>query len=167
MARTYRASGLLLALLFTLFVAPTYAAAQETPAVQQGQQSGPSYKDPGTATRIAGLITGGGHVYAGETKKGLLLLGGSLGSVISGYMLTLAACSTDHLDTSCSLASLAPYVLGVLGAAGFWAYGVVDAPEAAKRANARNGYAALPVEPLLGVNARGQATVGLRLSVGN
>jgi hypothetical protein len=163
MARTYRASGLLLALLFTLFVAPTYAAAQETPAVQQGQQSGPSYKDPGTATRIAGLITGGGHVYAGETKKGLLLLGGSLGSVVLGSVLTFAFCSTDDIY-SCSLA---PYVLGVLGAAGFWAYGVVDAPEAAKRANARNGYDALPVEPLLGVNARGQATVGLRLSVGN
>ena len=58
----------------------------ERPALLPAPQDDnkPGKKDTGTATLISVLITGGGQIYTGETNRGLLLLGGGLGSVVVG-----------------------------------------------------------------------------------
>lgn len=122
------------------------------------------YKSPGTATLISVLITGGGHMYAGETGKGLGLLLGSAGAIGIG-----AALSTS--ETSCygyvctTETNLGPLYIGSALAFGLWIYGVADAGEAARRSNVANGITDrfnLSVQPQV---LDGKLNAGIKLSI--
>ena len=100
------------------------------------------YKDPGTATLISVLITGGGQFYAGESGKGLFLMGGSLAAVLLGASASDAGTiECDWYDCYTTDENLTPFYLGVATAVGLWIYSVADAGSAARRSNERNGLA--------------------------
>ena len=103
-----------------------------------------SEKDPTIALVLSIVLTGGGHLYAGETGKGLLLLGIGIGAPIAGALL-----SED---------SDAPYIAGLLVGLGAYIYGIVDGRKAVERYNEANGFALVPV-PL-------ESGAGLAMRVG-
>ena len=111
---------LLLILLSGLIALPTRAQEQQ-------QRPRPLQKDPSAATVFAIVLPGGGHIYAGETTKGLVMLGTATAAPVAGSLL--------------GRESTVPRWTGSLVAIGIWIYSLVDAAPAARRANARNGYA--------------------------
>lgn len=116
-----------------------------TAQAQQGVAMPPAeYKDPGTATIIGVLVTGGGQMYAGETSKGLKLLAIGAGSMIAGEVLTISSCSS--LNTTCSAG---PIAVGALVYLGTWAYGLMDAGDAARRHNSAVGFKTARVVPVI------------------
>jgi hypothetical protein len=119
------------------------------------------YKDAATGTLFALFLTGGGHFYAGEPRRGALLLGGSVASVIAGAALS-------QFDDDCwpCKRDVRPFQIGIATSVGLWLYGVFDAHRAADRENDRRyfRYSALPAaEPLLESSPSGATRVGLRL----
>ena len=98
----------------------------------------PSRKSGTTATLLAVLIPGSGHLYAGETGKGLALLAGTVAAAGIGYSYSKSRCpsSSDNCDVT-------PMVAADAVALGLWVYGVFDAHNATRRTNlyadSRNG----------------------------
>ncbi|MEM1056180.1 MAG: hypothetical protein AAGI52_11685 [Bacteroidota bacterium] len=93
-------------------------------------------KSPGTARTISIFAPGGGHLYAGEPVKGVVLLAGTIGG------LAVAANAAPKLnddfqsrDYYTRHGTALGVGLGIAGAA--WLYGVLDSPHAARRANER------------------------------
>lgn len=121
----------------------------------------PGYKDPTTATLIGLVITGGGQFYAGETGKGFLLLGGSLAAVLAGSALSGVKCSSGSsgLFTGGCHVDETPLDIGVGIALGAYVYGIIDAPVAARRYDARG--LTVGIAPYIG--SRGEFGVALRL----
>ena len=107
----------------------------------------PSEKDEDLALVFSILLTGGGHLYSGETSKGITLLAIGLGAVVGGAVLTNA---TD---------SIAPYLIGATISLGAWIYGISDAKASVRRQNALNGFALVPAP----VEADGHVGAGLSL----
>lgn len=116
-----------------------------------------SPREPGTAQLYSFVVPGGGQFYAGETAKGAVLLTG----VAVG--LTVAVSEIDDLmedvpDRGYYTTHGTRFGAG-LGAAGvLWLYGIMDAPNAARRANRRNQLTVLP-------RPDGGATVALRVGL--
>ena len=115
------------------------------------QQQAPGYKDPGIATIISVVVPGGGQMYAGETKRGAMLLGIGMGGLIVG--------------SAASTTSTTPILAGSLLYLGTWIYGIMDASDSANRMNAKRGLAVgeVQVQPVVGVQREGGARVGLEL----
>ena len=132
-------------------------------AAQQGPgASMAGYKDPGTATLFSVLLTGGGQFYAGETKKGAVLLGLGLGSFIAGAALSTSSC--DYYD-GCST-NAAPLAIGALAYLGTWIYGIADAGAAARRQNAAHGFSTVGASPTMKTFANGRMGLGLSIKAG-
>lgn len=124
---------------------------------QAGGGYGVSQKDPGLATVISLFIPGGGHLYAGESRKGATILGVAYGSLIAGAA-----------TTSCSFGSGCrtwPIYVGVLGYLGAWAYGVADASNAARRANT-GGFGVYDLRPEVSSLPDGRLGLGLSARLG-
>jgi len=144
-----------------------FAAIATTPLRAQQRPETPAYdKDPGTAMLIGALVTGGGQIYAGETAKGLGLLGGAIASVGVGTALTLSSVEVNcDDDIYCEdETNYAPLVVGYLAALGLWGYGIVDAPKSVERMRARSQSASLPVVPTMSVSRDGSTHVGMSFS---
>ena len=137
-------------------VSPSQRQQQPDPQSQStgssGQQLAQSYntglsrKDPATATVLSVLVTGGGQLYAGETRNGLGLLLGSIGATLVGYVVSdFTGESNFHCDSfDCYYDTQDPDItpfwigLGISGA--MWLYGVIDASNAARRTNRERGF---------------------------
>ncbi len=161
---------------------PLASSAPATPAQQQpaqppyrggtaGQQvplqvaTGVPDKSPGTPRLFAVLITGGGHLYAGETTKGLTLMGISLGAWLAGTALSSPSCSFSGFDASCD-DGLGPLYLGAAVAGATWIYGILDADDAARRQNTRlASMANADLRPHLSSRSDGATRVGLSVSL--
>ena len=91
-----------------------------------------SEKDPGIAIIIGILIPGGGQIYAGDTSKGLTILGIGYGSLLAGNIL---AVSTGSWELA---------LLGYAGYLGATVYGILQATDDVEAANRRNGFAVAP-----------------------
>lgn len=122
------------------------------PATAQQAIPPAGYKDPGTATILSVVITGGGQLYSGDTRKGVMLLGIGMGGVTLGYTLAIQS------------GSAAPALLGYAAYLGSWIYGIMDASDSAQRMNAKNGLAGvLPanVSPVVSLDRSGGTQVGV------
>lgn len=105
-----------------------------------------SFKDPGTSTLIGVIVPGGGHIYAGEMGKGLMLLGIAVAGPVVGAAVSASTVEFSCDGWSCSDdTNYVPYALGAVVAVGAWVYGIIDADDAAHRVNQRNGLAIAPV----------------------
>lgn len=127
------------------------------------QEAKPSMKEPGTATIISILIVGGGQIYAGETTRGLLMLGGAYGSIIAGAVLASSA-SCDFDSLSCDTGSLAPLYIGALAALGIYVYSIIDAAPSARRMNAKHGYKVSSLAPVMRGGPSRTSQFGLRVA---
>jgi hypothetical protein len=92
-------------------------------------------KDPSLAAVLSFLVPGGGHLYAGEEGTGILLLAGGTLSLLIGTQT--AAEQILDCTTNCDTAGDGALFFGVAAYVGAWVYGMIDGPEAARRANAR------------------------------
>jgi hypothetical protein len=106
-------------------------------------------KDENTGLLFAVLLVGGGHFYAGEIRTGVTLLAISLGSLVVSQAVFL---NSESLDVT-------PLLLGYAVSLGAWIYGVADAKAAVRRANARNGFSAMPAP----ISNGDQLTAGIAL----
>lgn len=139
--------------------APITADAANTPPLPTPR--GPSYKEPGTATLIGVLITGGGHFYTGETGKGLTIMGVGVGAPVAGILISASTCDYVSNDV-CYGGNAVPALIGLGVGVGAWIYGIADAGASADRMNQRNGYT-LAVTPTVVPSQEG-ARPGLALS---
>lgn len=120
-----------------------------------------SAKDPTVATALSVMIPGGGQIYAGEAVKGGVILVGSGVALATG----VAVAKRDPYfgcPDPCWEFDTGPLLVGAGIAGALWLYGVVDASGAARRANRRNGAAALELMPTL-YAAEGRQRAGLSL----
>jgi hypothetical protein len=127
-----------------------------------GAPYGAGYKDPGTATLFSVLLTGGGHFYSGETRKGATLLGVGLGSFIAGAAMSGGVSCSDY---SCSN-NTTPLVVGSLVYLGTWIYGIVDSGNAARRQNAIHGFNTVGLSPTVKPLNNGRSGIGLEVAIG-
>jgi hypothetical protein len=150
-------------------------------STQLRAQVGPDhegYRDPGTAVLLELLVPGGGHFYAGESAKGALLLGGSVAAVTAGFAATMA--SRDPCEREVQFDAFnqcvrgsglnwTPLVIGAATAIGIHLYGLIDADDAARRANTRRlgATARPPMRPVLAAQRGGGAHVGVQVSLGH
>ena len=107
-------------------------------AADSARSSDRSPKNGTVATLLAVVIPGSGHLYAGETGKGLALFAGTVAAAGIGYSYSRTKCpsSSDNCDVT-------PMVAADAVALGLWVYGVFDAHNATRRTNlyadSRNG----------------------------
>jgi hypothetical protein len=130
-------------------------------------QASAADKDEGTATILSIVIIGAGQIYAGDTSRGLMMLGGAYGAIIVGAVLsTSAGCDYNFAfdDLSCHDANLAPLYLGALAAAGIWVWSIVDAAPTTRRMNEMRRLALLETGKVLVSHENGRTRVGLRQS---
>ncbi len=114
-----------------------------------------SGKSVGTAAALGVVIPGGGEFYAGNTGKGLAVLGGSAAALAAGYLITseevvgvsYTANGTPQCDatgTSCTypvtkveeVEETRQIVYGAAAAGALWLYGLIDGVRTAKRSQA-------------------------------
>ena len=147
------------ALLVTLLAAMTSSV-----CLAQVQPHPMPYKDPGTATLISVLITGGGHIYAGETGKGAALLGIGIGAPIIGLVASSSTVSASCDFYSCSDdTNYTPLLIGFAAGLGAWIYGIADSGKAAHRMNAKQGLSmTVRPEPMM---VHGNLKAGLKLQL--
>ena len=113
------------------------------------------YKDPGTARLMGLLLPGGGHFYSDETDTGLLIFGAGLGAPLVGFELTRTSEEQDCPEgattpSDCQITrNYTPLYVGLAVGAAAWGLGILDADNAARRANERNGITAR-VHPIVG-----------------
>lgn len=149
-----------------LLLGATELSAQVTPGDAR-------YRSPDTALLLEYLMPGWGHFYAGETKRGAFLLVGSVGAAGAGLVGTLA--SQDRCDSRNFGAfnrcvdenhiNWAPLAVGLGVAVGIRLYGLFDADDAARRANARGLASVAPVRPVVAARPGGETRLGLELTL--
>ncbi len=137
-------------------------------------QSQAEYRSPDKAFCLACLVAGGGHLYTGETVKGVALMGVAAGSLITGAVLSSSGddygdCEYNPATFECEPAGgSTPLLIGAGIAAGSWIYGIIDSRASADRVNERNGHrvgaAAIETRPWLGMS-HGRPTGGLNVRV--
>lgn len=89
------------------------------------------------AARVIGIIPGAGHMYAGETGRGLAYMGGTVGIFLIGATAMLADCYDDLLGTedNCESSNTGDFAAAAVLA--FWGWSIYDAGRAAHRTNAK------------------------------
>ena len=130
------------------------------------------YKDPKAAVAWGYLLPGAGHIYAGESVKGLLVMATSVGALVVGTIVTLnsgddnAEIGFDY-DFSVGETNWTPSYIGAGVYALGWIYSVVDAGKAAERTNRKRGLSLRSVRltPYMAVAKSGKQELGLRLTM--
>lgn len=120
-------------------------------------------KDPTVAVILSFLVPGVGHMYAGETGKGIGLLAIDLLSY--GAIAYGVACNNSYTCSQNTAQTYAGVGAGVL--VGNWIYSMVDASGAAHRHNRRAGFVATMerAQPVFAAGARGTTRIGFALNV--
>ena len=139
---------------------------------QDTTQAGPNpilRRNPTTAAVLGALVPGFGHVYSTEYLKGLGFFMATTLSIGGGALAyTIDRCTFAFLDAgSCDPGPQWPHrTLGavmVAGGVGAWVVSAIDAPRAARRANARHGFRSAQWSPLVEPRLDGQPGIGLGL----
>lgn len=152
---------------------PVLLLAWSTEAAAQRRPGDPGHKSETTAMVAELLFAGAGHFYTGETKRGFAILGGSVGAIVAGGLISGATsdlCEGDVFELAeqgCKDDwNWTPLLAGVALALGIRVWGVLDADDAARRRNAKPIMARLPVQPLVAIGSAGVTRVGVRVPVG-
>ncbi len=95
-------------------------------------------KYPALAATL-GILPGAGHVYAGEYRRGLAVMGGIAGVALTTAFLAVGDCDGEDASNSSAESCDNDNVLaaGGLLMLGIWGWSIVDAGMAANRTNRR------------------------------
>lgn len=110
-----------------------------------------------TAFVLSFLIAGGGQLYTGEKKKGVLLMLTELAG--AGLVVHELATCNELLTGSCNDAKMG---LGAVLALGSWIVSMADAPGAARRYNEKHARA----QPIVDIEPGRAARFGARVALG-
>lgn len=101
------------------------------------QQSEPPRKSETTATILALILPGAGHIYAGETGRGLVFM--STAGLAFAYGFSDGQCKRPYTDVrTCELEKNETVAgISLAAALGIYAFSAWDAHRAVKRTNAR------------------------------
>lgn len=163
-----RASSLLLAIVLTVTSSPILAQATPVPRPDTLYPSKGSPKSA-TAARLAGVIPGAGHMYAGEVGRGFAVIGGMVGIFAVGAVAFAGDCLGD-LGSSmgaddCSSSSAIENITTV-AVLGLWGWSIWDAGRAANRYNVRHGHPiSAMVVPAVDRLVSGGPRVGVNIGV--
>ena len=129
------------------------------------------YRDPKTAQILGSFLPGAGHIYAGESLRGLGLAGAALVGIAGGItLLNERNCRILSLDsggcnwelsTSQRIGGITQIAAGVAA----WVFGAIDAPRAAQRVNAR-ARQRVSVAPFARDDGVRHAALGVAVTVG-
>lgn len=114
-------------------------------------------KSASTAFVFSLLIAGGGQLYAGETKKGLVLMTTEL--LGAGLVVHELVTCDELLTGGCNDVKMG---LGAVLAVGSWIVSLVDAPGAARRYNEKHARA----QPIVDIEPGREARFGVRVALG-
>lgn len=134
-------SRILVATILLMTVGARSAAGQR-PDPRFEPTYGTAFKKSPTAARVIGIFPGAGHVYAGESGRGLKYLGGVLMLPVVPVFLVGTTCYLTHLTCSVRVETLLQISIGA--AVGLYGWSIFDAGRAAHRANARQGLRMTP-----------------------
>lgn len=117
-------------------------------------------KSPALAVAL-GIVPGAGHLYAGEARRGLTVVGAIAAVALTSAFIAVGDCdgdvSTSSSEESCENDNV--LAAGGLVILGIWGWSIVDAGLAANRTNRRRARAATSSE--LAELARVPVTLGL------
>ena len=159
------------AIMMMLSAASASAGAQDsTRAVAPPDSLASWYRDPQTAQALGSFIPGAGHIYAGESLRGLGLGGAAVISIASGIFflnkrdchfvnIGLQACDSEPSSVN-TINGITQLAVGVAA----WVFGAIDAPRAAQRANER-WRRRVAVAPLLRDDLVRQPALGVAVTV--
>ena len=117
-------------ILIALMLGASTIGAQDTVRASAVEMKSP------TVARVVGIIPGAGHIYAGETGRGLLYMGGTLGVLALGAMVLAVECLSDlGVEEDCNSSGADNVVTAAVLAV--WGWSIYDAGRAAHRTNAR------------------------------
>ena len=127
-----------LAITVVLLVPAASQAQRRDPTVEP--MYGTALKKNRTAARFIGIIPGAGHIYAGETGRGIGYFAAVPAILIVGGMMMVVDCVGDLAvaEENCTSPLLEGLVLATTF--GFWGWTIYDAGLAADRANAPRGF---------------------------
>lgn len=152
-------------------IAAASAGAQDSARVVTAPDSLASrYRDPHTAQTLGSFLPGAGHIYAGESLRGLGFAGAALIGIAAGItFLTDRQCYYVALDSSyCrSNVSTSNRINGITELAtgvAAWVFGAIDAPRAARRVNA--AHQRVSVAPFARDDGVRHAALGVAVTVG-
>lgn len=97
-------------------------------------------KDKGLAVLYSIIAPGAGHIYAGQTEMGAVLMVAYAASLIGGYALTdfETTCTSEgenlNISVSCST-NMTPFYVGLALAGIVQVIGIIDAPSAVEKYN--------------------------------
>lgn len=114
-------------------------------------------KSASTAFVLSFLIAGGGQLYAGETKKGVVLMVTEL--LGAGLVVHELATCDELLTDGCNDTKMR---VGAVLALGSWIVSMAEAPSAARRYNERHARA----QPLVDIEPGREARFGVRVALG-
>ena len=141
--RASEASALLAAVLGVLMLGAPDVRAQDAVRAAAAREKSPA------AARIIGVFPGAGHIYAGETGRGLAYMGGTLGILVIGATAMVAECYAELLGAGERCDSSNTDDIAAVAVLGLWGWSIYDAGRAAHRTNAkrRQGRVSLIVVP--------------------
>ena len=159
-----RMSGLILAAL--LFAVPLRAQDTTQALARRAQR-----RDPKVAAVLGTIVPGAGHVYSTEYLRGLGIFAGA-GSLIGWGTLAyeIDRCTFAFLnDAPCDPGPQWPHrtvgALLIAGGIGAWVVSAIDAPRAARRANARHGFRTAQWTPLIEPRRDSESGVNVGLAM--
>ena len=130
------------------------------------------YKDPKAAVAWGYLLPGAGHIYAGESVKGLVVMATSIGALTAGTIATLNSGDEnaevgDDFDFSVGATDWTPFYIGGGVYALGWIYSVIDGAKAAERSNKKNGLSlrSVRLDPYVAETKSGSHGFGVQLVV--
>ena len=127
------------------------------------------FRNPTTAAVLGTVVPGAGHIYSTEYLRGASMYVGALGGIGFGAITYMVdKCTFTFLNpTPCNPGPQWPHrTLGLLmvgAGVATWAYSAIDAPRAARRANASHRRHA-EIRPVLGPRSSGGVDLGMAMS---
>lgn len=135
-------------------------AAGDSPLAERNADGQVIRKDPGVATLYSFFAPGVGHLYARERGKGAALFGLSIVGLATGVSAMSCASSADCDPTTASMALGAAGMLAFLGS---WAYGMLDADDAARRYNEHHGVTLTAARAIIAPGSHGGVRLGIAM----
>jgi hypothetical protein len=154
--------------ILALFAAamPLGAQAGTDASTTAGARSAGGARSP-MAARVIGIVPGAGHMYAGETGRGLAYLGGIAGLVVIDAAALVAQCVAGdgmYSDDGCGSSNVDDVFTAAI--IGLWGWSIYDAGRAAQRTNAKHGLRTSLVIAPTRPSGTGQRDVGRGLKIG-